>query len=248
MRGTRIVVGLALVAWLAGAEGAQAQLFGNRTVGQGITSPRARTSGTNQRSLLGQLLDRHSSKNNESALSGIGLPDTSARYMRGNREATDFVGTDSEDAGGFVGRQKGEAPAEIRSAIDDNLQVQSAPDANRTAGASGRRRTRMYQPRLSVDFDFARRPPAALNTRLTHRLESSLGLAETARVEVSVEGGTATLRGEVASERDRKLARLMLLFEPGISSVENELIVARRPATPSPSDSNRPTARPQGRP
>jgi len=248
MRATWIVIGLAWAGWLVGADGAQAQLFGNRTVGQGITSPRARTSSANQRSLLGNLLDRQASGSSGSALSGIGLPDTSARYMRGNREATDFVGKDSEGAGGFVGRQVGDAPAEIRSAIDDNLQVQSAPDANLSQAASGRRRTTMYQPRLSVDFDFARRRPAELNTRLTHRLESSLGLAETARVDVFVEGKTATLRGEVASERARKLARLMLLFEPGISNVENELIVTRRPSTPSPSDSNRPTARPQGQP
>jgi hypothetical protein len=42
---------------------------------------------------------------------------------------------------------------------------------------------------------------------------------------VSVEGATATLRGEVASERDRTLAERLVLFEPGIDSVRNELKV-----------------------
>lgn len=248
MRAKWIVIGLALAGWLVGADGARAQLFGNRTVGQGITSPRERASGANQRSLLGQLLNRQSPGSSESALSGIGLPDTSARYMRGNRRATDFVGTASRDSGGFVGRPQGEAAAEIRSAIDDNLRIQLAPDANLGQAASARQRAAMYQPRLSVDFDFARPPAAEVNSRLTRRLESSLALAGTGRVEVSVEGATATLRGEVASERDRKLARLMLLLEPGISNVQDELTVKRRPSTPPASRSNPPTAQPESQP
>ena len=258
MRATWIVIAMAVAGWLVVADSARAQLFGNRTVGQGVSPPRGRQSGTGQRSLVGQLLGRQSSGsgssgsgssgNDRSAFAGVGMPDASARYVRGNRQATDFVGTDSRDSAGFVGRQQADGDGQIRSAIDDNLRIQSGPDANRTQAASGRQRTAMYQPRLSVNFDFARRPAAELNSRLTHRLESSLALAGTARVEVSVEGGTAILRGEVASERDRKLARLMLLFEPGISNVRDELIVKRPQPIPPAIRSTPPTARPESQP
>jgi len=252
-----IVIAMAVAGWLVLADGARAQLFGNRTVGQGISPPRSRESGAGQRSLVGQLLGRQSSGsgstgsgssgNSRSAFAGVGMPDASARYMRGNRQATDFVGTDSRDSGGFVGRQQAEGDGQIRSAIDD-LRVQSGPDANRTQAASARQRTRMYEPRLRVNFDFTRGPTAEINSRLTHRLESSLTLAGTARVEVSVEGGTATLRGEVGSERNRKLARLILLLEPGISNVRDELIVKRPQPTPQASRSTPPTARPGSQP
>ncbi|MHB9080346.1 MAG: hypothetical protein ACYC3X_22965 [Pirellulaceae bacterium] len=40
-----------------------------------------------------------------------------------------------------------------------------------------------------------------------------------------MEGRTATLRGEVPSAADRDLAELLLTFEPGISTIQNELRV-----------------------
>ena len=43
-------------------------------------------------------------------------------------------------------------------------------------------------------------------------------------------GRTAILRGEVTSARERDLAELAALVEPGISAVKNELVVA----TPAP--------------
>ena len=47
----------------------------------------------------------------------------------------------------------------------------------------------------------------------------------TSRIEASAAGGFATLRGEVASERDRTLIERLVLFEPGISAVRNDLKV-----------------------
>jgi BON domain len=44
-------------------------------------------------------------------------------------------------------------------------------------------------------------------------------------VSVSVEDGVVVLRGEVASERDRRLAEGIMRLEPGVAEVRNELIV-----------------------
>ena len=85
--------------------------------------------------------------------------------------------------------------------------------------------TKVYPPRLTVGFDYTPPAAAAVRQSLTQRLESCSGLRRLGPIEVSLEGRTATLRGKVASERDRTLAQSLLLFEPGISQVKNELAV-----------------------
>ena len=157
----------------------------------------------------------------------VGTVDESARYFRGSRSATDFVGTDSGESRGFVGRQQatelGGEP-EITSAIDD-FQLELSPDANETAQPIVPARTGMYPPRLQVSFDFQPRAVGDVSTKLADRLGSVLSLGESSAIEVLVEGDVAILRGEVPSERDRRMAGLLVRFEPGIADSRNELTV-----------------------
>ena len=53
-----------------------------------------------------------------------------------------------------------------------------------------------------------------------------------APLEVSLEGRTATLRGTVATRHDRALAEQLLLLEPSVARVKNELQVGPVGATP----------------
>jgi hypothetical protein len=175
----------------------------------------------------------------------VGTVDLSARYVRGNRDAADFVGADSGDERGFVGRRQADSTEQVESAVTD-LQIETGPDANRTPSAA-RQRIRMYEPRLAVDFRFTPRPAETVNIELARRLETSLRLSRSGRIEVSWEGAKATLRGEVPSERDRKLARLMLLLEPGVSDVQNDLIVKAPQPAVGQDRSTAPTARPGDR-
>jgi len=155
-----------------------------------------------------------------------------ARFIRGNREASDFVGAGTGETRRFVGSEQAGADAEeIRSAIDD-LQVEAAPDANQTAGAVRTPRVPMNAPRLRVDFEFSPQATTEVSDQLTRRLQAAALRTGQSRIEVSVAGGVATLRGEVASARDRKLAELLVGFEPGIAAVKNQLAV--RPADPPP--------------
>jgi hypothetical protein len=85
-----------------------------------------------------------------------------------------------------------------------------------------------------VAFDVTRPPEEAVAQNLTHLLQVSPELRSNSRIDVSVAGRVATLRGEVASERDRSLAEKLVLFEPGIDSVKNELKV--RPPSRSPAE------------
>jgi osmotically-inducible protein OsmY len=92
----------------------------------------------------------------------------------------------------------------------------------------------MYEPRLRVGFDVPQPVEGEVQAQLTNLLRSCPHLRQTSPIEVLLEGRTATLRGAVASERDRILAQQLILFEPGISQVKNELTV--RPAdSPPPS-------------
>ena len=68
---------------------------------------------------------------------------------------------------------------------------------------------------------------------MVERLSASPSIRATEPLEVSMAGRTATLRGTVESEHEKQLAGLMLLFEPGISKVQNELAVAPSDSTPS---------------
>jgi osmotically-inducible protein OsmY len=44
-------------------------------------------------------------------------------------------------------------------------------------------------------------------------------------VNVALSGGEITLRGTVATDADKRLMERMMLLEPGVSSVKNELVV-----------------------
>jgi hypothetical protein len=192
--------GLILAVWLFTGR-AEAQMFGSRSFGGGM-------SGSAQGSDVG----------------GVGTLNFNERFIRGNRRSGTFVGGDSRDRRGFVGSLQGGQMGRARPTIS-RPRPSSAPDANRTTSPAGRSRSGQYEPRLSVAFDVARPTEEAIARDLTRLLGSSPEFPSTSRIEVSVAGRVATLRGEVASERDRTLAERLVLFEPGIDSVQNELKV-----------------------
>ena len=85
------IVGIVMAAVLATVEEAQAQLFGSRTLGQSL-SRRARPGSTSVGSVSGR-----------------------ERFMRSNRQRSDFVGTDSRERRGFVGAVQAATTGSIRS-------------------------------------------------------------------------------------------------------------------------------------
>lgn len=208
-----MLVALALAAVLGGARESAAQLFGSRSLGGSLARRTRTTAG------------RPATASNVG-----GEVRGNERFVRGNRQSTNFVGTDSRELRSFVGAQQGTVSGTAQSATS-GLRIESAPDANQGRVLSGPPRTGMYRPRLRVEFRFTPQSPQALSTALTRQLRACPGIHQTRPIEVWVEGETATLRGEVASERDRALARLMVLFEPGISQVQSELTLTGLPRT-----------------
>lgn len=69
-------------------------------------------------------------------------------------------------------------------------------------------------------------PPRAVGATVNTRLSSLQSNGRFAGVGVRMEGRTAILVGRVASEEDKRIARLMVRLEPGVSQIDNRLEVA----------------------
>jgi len=214
MRHAALTLGLVLGIGLLGGQRAEAQMFNKR-------------SGS---SVLAQDPLGTSAGGSGSATGGVGTLNFNERFIRGNRRSDTFVGGDARDRKGFVGSQQGGQTGRVRPVVI--VPRSSAPDANRTASAARRTRSGVYEPRLSIAFDVTRPAEEEVAQNLVRLLTASPGFQSTDRIEVSVAGAIATLRGEVASERDRSLAERLILFEPGIDSVRNELKVTRPSQAP----------------
>ena len=211
---SRLSVCLACLTWLLTVESLQAQMFGSRPAGSILSKNPLGTSDMSN------------------PTGGVGSVKFNERFIRGNRRSGDIVGRDTRDRKGFVGAQQGGQSGRARPAVTGR--IQAAPDANRAGSRAGAGGSGPSEPRLSVAFAVTRPTGEELATSLARQLQASPGFQATSRIEVSVEDGTATLRGEVASARDRTLAEQLALFEPGIDSVRNELKVKTLPPSPQP--------------
>ncbi len=230
---------LAVVGLAACSSPAHAQLFGERTVGGPSLSRRPSPGQTGDRSRQFPTGSSQSSRSRTTLASGAERPtfesvgemvDENARYVRGNRDAADFVGSDLGDVQDFVGMQQTGVEAELRSAIDE-LIIEETPDVNLLTQPVIPPRMLLNPPRMQVGFDFTPRPADIVSSQLTRRVGSKLSSDASNRIEVWVEDGVAILRGEVVSERDRKLAGILVGFEPGVARVRNEIRLAS--ATPA---------------
>ncbi len=191
---------------------AQAQLFGKRNLGASSLSRRSGPGGST---------DAGSVTGNE-------------RFIRGNRSRRAFVGSDAQEIRSFVGSEQATVTGQVQSTTAG---LRPPPDRSATLNkpippqpANAR-----YYPRLKVGFDYTPDEERYAPPVVAKRLEDSEALRSLGVIEVSLAGQTATLRGEVVSESDRKLAALIVSFEPGIAHVHNDLIVntaLQAPPTP----------------
>jgi len=201
-------------------------MFGSsRTVGGGSISAGQRTfsSGAQGQGTLQQL------GANAGQLTG------SERYIRGNRQAGAFVGGDTGDTAfvgavgsGAAGGGFGGLGGSGLQGMGNNRGQFGQTYGNNYGNNRNRQRqnTRMIRTTLSLGFTAPSANRAVASRRLTGLLQRSGRFPST--VEVLLVGRTAVLRGTVSSDDDRGLVEQVVLLEPGISQVENELVVAAR--------------------
>ena len=164
-------------------------------------------------------------------LSSVGTIDSSDRFVRGARQPGEFVGSDAGETAGFVGEvtaSTGRTSSSGRaSQTYRRTQTTGRANTGRSRGSSATIRTS-----IRLGFTHAQRPPAQLRSVLATRLSGISRLQMRSPVEVLIEGRTATLRGEVATEHGRVLAEQLARLEPGIWNVRNELVVAASSTSP----------------
>ena len=179
-----------------------AGLFGNRSVGAGSISAGQRNFGSNRTTGGG----------------ASGEPASGERFSRDNRQGR-FVGSDSGDLQNFLSQAAG------------------ARGPNAAGGRGGQNRqgfnrggqqqpARLIRATLRVAFSYPPRNTAAASKKLASRINVSRAIQPVVPVEVTISNRTATLRGVVATANGRDLAVRLVLLEPGISRVKNELTVA----------------------
>lgn len=220
-----LLLAMTIAVALLGTTRAEAQLFGDRPLGD--TLSRRPSPGS-----AGQL------EAADAASEGLGMGQTvgsltgTERFLRENRSRRDFVGADLLDREGFIGAVQGSPRGVIRSAIT-NLRPLVNEQINRVLPDPQGRRERPYAPRLVVAFDYPLPSSEELQSTLAEYVLRVPGMERLGPVEVSVEGQTAILRGVVASDHQRDVAEQLVLLEPGVRAIRNELVVAD-PAAPVP--------------
>ena len=70
------------------------------------------------------------------------------------------------------------------------------------------------------------RPSADVQRSATRTLSSAPRRSGVNGVNVTMQGGTAILRGAVASDWERRMSELLIRLEPGVKRVDNRVIVA----------------------
>jgi hypothetical protein len=177
-------------------------MFGERTLGRSSISRRTQPGATAASDVPGSL--------------GSGQ-----RFLREERDVTDFVGSAAAagSAAGFVG-----GLSAVNAAVSSvtGLTEEVRPPLNRPRLV---RPGRLYPERLTLPDELM---ITATEFTDTPQLSSALQtLIQSRGVSIEVSGAdrSATLHGVVPSEHDRRTTELLVMLEPGIQTVVNRLQV-----------------------
>ena len=199
------LLSLLMLVLLSSVTPANAQLFGQRKLGQPLTrQPRAGIA-PNTTAAAGEITGTE-------------------RFVRGNRDKSSFVGADQTDSRAFVGNQQGSMGGTI---ISSTAGIAPAPDRSAEINQAIEipPAKTMYLPKIIIGTDIIDQNGSLDNHQAINAVRKSVRLASKQQIEVSLVNGTAILRGVVISSKEKCLAETLALFVPGISKVENELQV-----------------------
>ena len=217
-----------------GNSGSAPTLFGSRTMGtpggasRSIPSGGGGLGGLGGGQGLGNMLQGSLLTGNE-------------RFLRGNQGG--FIGADAADVNAINNAMSGAAGR--MNNRSQNVQGRNATGRNgrgtnqagRRGQNTGRGGQQMLQPQLHVAFHHPELVPATVSANLTARIRKDLSSRLENVAGVEVEGRLVTLRGTVASRYDRMVVEKLVMLEPGVSRVQNELrVVPPQPAADQPAE------------
>jgi hypothetical protein len=201
-----------------GAASGRQGMFGNRSVGANMQSGRGAFGTGNTMGAQGNI--------------------SSERYVRGNRQASDFVGGSAQDMQHFVGGNPADmntgnwSPSGGSNASwmsgggggYQNSRQNFNRNQSRDGGAAGQNASSI-RTTFHADFDYPQPTSNQLSTLLTRRLAQTPAIHTQSPIRVTLQGRTAILQGVASSEHDRSLAEQMVRLEAGIEEVKNEIAV-----------------------
>ncbi len=174
-------------------------------------------------------------QNGQMQLGSGGTTTGSERYMRGNRQAGNFVGSDATEVSQFFSALTG-GRAGAGGGGDSGLRANNNRGNDFNNQGQDQSRSTTIPHRLVVSFRYAapriQLPVANASGAIT--LKGLNRLQSRGPLSVELRERTAILRGVVATDHDRALAETLTLLEPGISQVQNELTVAESLPTVEP--------------
>jgi len=166
----------------------------------------------------------------------IGVLGTGERFRRENRRRGQFVGADAFERQTFVGSVQGATQPTGALPVTGITAATQGPSA--TSINTRRQRSTgngIYDPPLVVAFDVPRKPANDKTAALSVWLAQITAL-QGCRISLSLTGRNVVVRGYVEAENQKWLAEQLLLMEPGISQVRNQLLVSPAEPPPQPSD------------
>ena len=194
-------------------------MFGQRTLGGGGTSGANRTA-------FGQPGANRIEQNQQDA----GQLQGNERFVRGARQPGEFVGSDQRDVSSTIfGSMAGNNTGGL-SGLQNLISARGARNRGNLGGRGGGRQSQVM-PSIGMELGFSP-PNATTATRITEierRLESMTQIRRLGRLTVTIEDRTATIRGAVATDRDRVLVGHLVKLEPGVSQIRNEIVVGQPP-------------------
>lgn len=213
--------------------------FGARNIGGGTTAGSSGFSSAGASSSLGGGQQAGGGGLGSGTTGGNALSSANSqmRDMRAERQSAGFVGADAGDAGNIMSMQGMQNQTQMNSLQNAFSQFgRQNQQRNQNMNQNMNMNQRGQKPlRISITADISLRSAASTPTTLGQQFQTRLtklpGLERENSVRVTMEGRTAVLSGSVASDRDRKLVEGLALLEPGISAVQNELVVIEGAST-----------------
>ncbi|HPM80229.1 MAG TPA: BON domain-containing protein [Candidatus Anammoximicrobium sp.] len=174
----------------------------------------------------------------------------SERFLRENREAGQMVGGDVQGVGNLRGQTDGGSQSTSsmfggQSGYSTRSMMSNLMNSGMFGSSRQQQRQQLRVPlRIGPNsFPFSSATPAVAtgpNLRVQNRLARLPPLKDRGSVQVEMEGQVAVLRGAVTSQHERDLVARLVLLEPGIADVRNELQVGSATPNPVPKSSPKP--------
>jgi osmotically-inducible protein OsmY len=136
-----------------------------------------------------------------------------------------FVGRDGGDMNSVMA-QMGRAGTQFFNQMSRNMGGGGRNNRNRQQEQQEENERPPVRIRLEVGFRPPQSAPNAVATNINARLARLEADHNLGQVQVGVEGDTVVLRGVAQSDSQRRVLEQLIMLEPGVLSVRNEMVLA----------------------